>query len=390
VSARTGIDERAVVDVWERQAFDMAALAGVGLRVLYRGRPSDAGGPDYQDAMFIRTDRELVAGDVEFHVRTSDWNRHRHHLDPRYNNVILHVVWHDDLVPVARQDGRPVPTLALSPCVTARPLGPGAALLPHRCIAAYSRLETEELLGAIRTCGRRRLEERSALLAADLTVSEPDQVLYTALLEACGYASNRAAFRALADVAPFSWVMSLSPEQRLAALLDAAGLGAASSSDLVGRLPAGSWRIARLRPANHPVKRLAGLVTVLERHGPRLAESLTDLVLRQGSPAHLRDSVRTRGQGAAIGVGRADEIVASVLLPFVGAQGYMEEAWETYCRYPSPPANRWTRHMVQLMQRGGHSVRLRYAVEHQGLHYLYHSHCRAEGTPGCPVCSAQA
>jgi hypothetical protein len=50
--AQTAIDEALVVQIWERQAFDCAALAALGLHVVFRGVPSDAGGPDYQDVVF--------------------------------------------------------------------------------------------------------------------------------------------------------------------------------------------------------------------------------------------------------------------------------------------------------------------------------------------------
>src|SRR5690349_11996598 len=65
VTDRPGIDERSVTQIWERQAFDPAGLSTSGLRVLFRGAPSDAGGPDYQDAMLVTEDQQLITGDVE-------------------------------------------------------------------------------------------------------------------------------------------------------------------------------------------------------------------------------------------------------------------------------------------------------------------------------------
>ena len=46
------------------------------------------------------------------HVKSSDWYRHNHHLDPNYENVILHVVWEQD-VEVAYPNGKNIPTLQL-------------------------------------------------------------------------------------------------------------------------------------------------------------------------------------------------------------------------------------------------------------------------------------
>src|SRR5919199_844755 len=107
------VREALIVDIWERQAFDDGALRGLGLGGGFRGVPSDAGGPDYQDAILAWDEREVISGDVEFHARSSDWYRHGHDRDPRYNRVVLHVVWSDDVEGTTRADGRRVPTLAV-------------------------------------------------------------------------------------------------------------------------------------------------------------------------------------------------------------------------------------------------------------------------------------
>jgi len=54
----------------------------------------------------------LWSGNVEIHVRTSDWIKHCHSEDEAYNNVILHVVYDSD-VPLSTHTGAPMPTLVL-------------------------------------------------------------------------------------------------------------------------------------------------------------------------------------------------------------------------------------------------------------------------------------
>lgn len=111
---RSGLNERVVAHAWETQSFNPALLQQVNMRLVYRGVPSDAGGPDYQDALFAQEDKTLLRGDVEFHVVSSDWYNHRHHADAAYDNVQLHVVWHDDRRPTVRHDGVEIPVLELS------------------------------------------------------------------------------------------------------------------------------------------------------------------------------------------------------------------------------------------------------------------------------------
>jgi hypothetical protein len=88
-----------------------------------------------------------------------------------------------------------------------------------------------------------------------------------------------------------------------------------------------------------------------------------------------------------IGAGRADEIAVSSVLPFVAAVRPEEPSARTlYERYPSPPANRWTRYMTSLIVDAGHEYKAKRAPEHQGLHYLYHRFCRRQRGDECPVC----
>jgi hypothetical protein len=389
MSSDRPVDERLVAHVWERQAFQRAALDDLGLSVIFRGLPSDAGGPDYQEAVLVQTGRAVVSGDVEFHVFSSDWYRHGHHRDRRYNHVVLHVVWTDDVGVTERADGETVPVLALSGCVSDGAIGdfaaPRARLMPHPCVAAFSALSSESLRSTLRDLGLFRFRERAETFSASVTAQGADQAIYTGLLEALGYASNRDRFRELADVLPFAWLGSLSPDLQAPALLDAAGLGPACGVDMPARLPAGTWRLSRIRPTNHPARRLEGLAELLASLMPSPADSLAGTVEGARGPADLRRALMS-GQGR-IGAGRADEMAISVVLPFLGSlPRSCQPAERLFLHYPPAPSNRWTRVMQGMFEEAGHAIKPKSAAEHQGIHHLYHRHCRYERFSGCPVC----
>lgn len=82
---------------------------GAELEVLSPGRLNNDAGPDFSNAR-LRIGGTEWAGNVEIHVRASDWYRHGHDRDPLYDSVILHVVAISDRR-VTRSDGTLIPQL---------------------------------------------------------------------------------------------------------------------------------------------------------------------------------------------------------------------------------------------------------------------------------------
>ena len=87
--------ERALAVLWQRAhklSEGLVTEDGRPFRVVYPGRANPRAGPDFHDAVIATPSGELVMGDVELHLNAPDWYGHRHHTDPGYNGVILHVV----------------------------------------------------------------------------------------------------------------------------------------------------------------------------------------------------------------------------------------------------------------------------------------------------------
>lgn len=388
MTASERVDERLVASAWERQAFDSAILAPLNLRVVFRGVPSDAGGPDYQDAILVWDGHTEVDGDVEFHVRASDWYRHGHHLDSRYNGVVLHVVWHSDVQSTDRQDGIRVPTVEIQHAVPGFIAASSSVLFPHPCIEAFRALSQDAIVRQIEVAGWERFETRAARFEGELGELPAEQVIYGAVLEALGYASNRSTFRALADAVPIAWLRSIPMEHWAATMLDSAGLGPPAPVRPPAFLLGGSWRLIRIRPSNHPIRRIVAFSELLQRAGDSLEAALEQAALFDlPVPALRRLLMVTKEGSGCLGKGRVDEIVASVVLPFVAAsRGDTPELRSLFACYPSPPATRWTRLMLEMTEAAERGFRVRTALHHQGLHHLYHSFCRSGRRLGCPVC----
>ncbi len=93
------MNERLLQYIWQQQHFNTSSLTtttGEVLEILHPGTWNQHQGPDFSQAR-IRMGQIQMAGTIELHLRHSDWYRHHHHTDKNYGNVILHVVWEDDL-----------------------------------------------------------------------------------------------------------------------------------------------------------------------------------------------------------------------------------------------------------------------------------------------------
>src|SRR5437879_4452885 len=99
--------------LWQFQYFEKKELftsEEEPLTILKTGTLNSNAGPDFFNAKVKIGELEWV-GNVEIHIKSSDWFAHHHEKDSAYDNVILHVVWHNDK-PVVR-NGATIPTLEL-------------------------------------------------------------------------------------------------------------------------------------------------------------------------------------------------------------------------------------------------------------------------------------
>ena len=100
--------------IWEKLAFQPQYLAtdnGQPLQIINQGEWNNQNGPDFLNAEVVINGIHCF-GAIEIHVNASDWYVHNHHTDPRYNGVILHVVWQNDR-PCFTQSKDPIPCISI-------------------------------------------------------------------------------------------------------------------------------------------------------------------------------------------------------------------------------------------------------------------------------------
>ena len=380
---------------------------GRRLRVLYPGTPNRRAGPDFRGAVLADEAGERIVGDVELHLSAPDWYSHGHHRDPGYNGVVLHVVlWPRGRRSTGQRSGvrAPIASIAgLSDALEQAPERPPEGLPP-----GLDAMDRESLAEALGRAGDKKFRARSRGFRMEMDADDPDEVLYRALMESLGYASNRGPFLELARRVPFASLVPLRceppstrasaaravltaasglldyvrPEAEARALrrLDAAfrrgcPAGEPSGSRRVRPMARERWALFRVRPSNHPVRRMAGAAVLVERFlesGP--ARSLEAAVL-DGSARSLAGRLTAPG---SIGAGRAADMVVNVVLPFFdaygemrGDQGLSDRCSRLYGGHPKLSDNESTREMARLLGREAVRAAVSGAREQQGLVHLH-------------------
>lgn len=155
--------------VWKHKLFPLRELKttdGRLLEVIDPGLHNHGSGPDFFNAK-IKLDGQLWVGNIEIHVRASDWFRHHHDTDDAYSNVILHVVGISDaVIPYPNDNARIIPQCQLDvPEVVKNNYD---ALSRNdsfpRCssvVSSFPRLTVHSWLSALQV---ERLEERSSFI----------------------------------------------------------------------------------------------------------------------------------------------------------------------------------------------------------------------------------
>ena len=105
--------------IWQFQYFkttNLQTTEGEAITLIQPGYINVNQGPDFLNAKVVIGDNTW-AGNIELHILTSDWNKHKHSGDKNYSNVILHVVWKNDLAKAAPNQTT-IPVLELQHCVS--------------------------------------------------------------------------------------------------------------------------------------------------------------------------------------------------------------------------------------------------------------------------------
>lgn len=280
--------------VWQLQKFnklDLQSTQGESVEVFLIGHHNTDAGPDFLNAK-IRVGKITWSGHVEIHVNSSDWNHHGHQNDPAYENVILHVVWKNDIA-IRREDGKPIPTIELNGRLSLDMLEKCKSLInsPYAipCANQISSTNSMDVFSMQQQVAIERLNNKTSVVFELLEKNGKswEEAAYQLLAKNYGFKVNGDTFLHLSKQLPLKILKKHAGNtlQLEALLFGLAGMLQESPKDdyhsklmneyaflskkykLEGsELHRHLWKYLRLRPGNFPTIRISQLAALLGRY----------------------------------------------------------------------------------------------------------------------------
>ncbi len=411
--------------LWQHQYFRKEALqttSGEAVQVLHPGQynRSDAG-PDFFNARLLLDQTEWI-GSVEIHLKATDWRRHQHQHDAKYNQVILHVVWEED-GEILREEGTPIPTVELKDRVNLPLQATYQALLwSQETIPCASQVHAVDAIYKSAMLDKTLLERlavKADVILARMDRSQQDWecTVYQTLAYGFGFKINQNGFLQLADALPWPLVMNYrqSPGQLEALVFGQAGFlqdvppdnsylqklskehrFLAYKHTLPSALPMKSWNMLRLRPANFPAVRLGQFLAVLQAHahlwsGLKDCTSLPAFVafLRKPAPLywqqHYAPGKKATNPFVSIGQESVFNLLINVVAPLLMAYGRRTDNFAYQAKaialLESLPKEK--NRILRLYDGLGFPQAA--AADSQALLGLYHSYCNPRKCVHCTI-----
>jgi hypothetical protein len=197
--------------LWQHKKFTVTNLkttTGESVQILNSGQYLQLAGPDFFNAQIV-IGHQKWAGNVEIHLKSSDWYLHNHEKDANYDSVILHVVWEHD-TPIFRKNNTEIPTLELKKYVQLSDLNKYQTLLTQKewiyCENDISTVTDFIIKNWEERLYFERLERKSNEILLLLKESNNDweAVLFCLLAKNFGLNTNGPLFLKMAKSLPFS------------------------------------------------------------------------------------------------------------------------------------------------------------------------------------------
>lgn len=389
--------------IWEHclwAGFEQQTTDGRTVEILSVGEHNRDAGPDYSHAR-VKIDGKEWVGNIEIHICSSDWNKHRHHLDKAYDNVILHVVRTADK-PVLNAKGELVPQCELH-YPTDKDYVSQLFIDAQQMDSATGRIGCAEQLlhepeliteGWRKILLYKRLECKKVSIERllEITKGSWEHALYISLARNFGFHTNSLPFEQLAINTPLSYLQKHRNNlfQLTAILLGQAGLidkdkelqkEYAFLQAKFGLVPMdGSiWKHARMHPQNSPELRIRQFAKLLYQ-----SDNLLSKILDTDDLKSLVKLFEWSADAEVKPLGRAsiDILLINTVLPYKYAYAkHRSSSFDVLSIMEKIPAENNT--IVRQWRTLGQQIKN--AADTQALLHLYQNYCQHHECINCEV-----
>lgn len=208
------MNEKLLQFLWNYKVFSTTNLVdakGIPIEILDFGKWNQNSGPDFSFSK-IKIGDLVFFGDIEIHVKSSDWVLHKHSDDKNYQNIILHVVFEDNLE-IIELSAKNIPTLELKNHISERTIQKYQSLNSH-----HQFIPCEDIFEPIKVPFQfseetliKKLDEKSVLIEKALVQNKNnyEAVLFHFLAYNFGLKINADIFMELAQSIDFSIIQKI-------------------------------------------------------------------------------------------------------------------------------------------------------------------------------------
>ena len=346
--------------IWQHSLYkvtELSTAAGEPITIIHPGKLNRDAGPDFLEAR-IKVGSTTLVGNIELHINSSDWLRHGHQNDAAYHNLVLHVVYQNDLDDIVAN----TPVLELkdhiAPQVLLQYQGLLGATAKFPCSGQHQAVRDITKEGWLSRLLAERWEQKLSDWNIMLENSAEDwrNLLYWRMAANFGFKINATPFMLLARSLPLN-VLGRHREnlfQIEALLFGQAGMLDDDFTDEYPRalqkeydylrkkyqlkpLAVHLWKFLRMRPANFPTIRIAQFAAlihksihlfsqIIETHSVKEVEPLLDVTASEYWNTHVRfDEAQTNSAPKSLGKSSIQNIVINTIAPiqflFASRQG---------------------------------------------------------------------
>ena len=406
--------------IWQHSLLspaDLQTTAREPLTIIHPGKLNRDSGPDFLEGR-IKVGNTTLVGNIELHIKSGDWLKHGHQDDAAYHNLILHVVYEDDLADVAGN----VPVLVIKDKIPAHVLAKYASLMGAKeqlpCSGQHDLVRDITKEGWLSRLLAERWEQKLTDWNVLLEHSAEDwrNLLYWRMAANFGFKTNATPFMLLARSIPLN-VLGRHREnlrQIEALLFGQAGMLKGPFIDSypeslqeeynylrrkykLSPIATHLWKFLRMRPANFPTVRIAQFAMlihksehlfsrIIETHSIKEIAPLLDVSASEYWNDHFTfDEAHDMPAPKKLGKASVQNIIINTIAPiqflFASRQGVSDLGERSLELLEAVPAEK--NNIITVWNNNGWEAAN--AAQSQALIQLYNNYCTHRRCLECTV-----